>query len=212
MKFREARPASRKGICHPLPHANRQPVTKGFAMPEIISRKSALAKGLKRYFTGMPCIRGHISLRLVSNGDCIECRPLQFSRWRNQNLAADKLKKRAYYARTREKQIAAARKWIADNPSRHAEINRAVRHKRRGAEGSFNSHDVVALYAFQKARCAEASCKKDITQHYHIDHIMPLKLGGTNWPSNLQLLCPSCNQKKHAKHPIDWAQQNGRLL
>ena len=40
---------------------------------EIISRKEAKEKGLKRYFTGKPCPNGHISERLVSNHGCIRC-------------------------------------------------------------------------------------------------------------------------------------------
>ena len=41
-------------------------------MPEIISRKEALKKGLKRYFTGEPCKYGHIDERGVNSG-CITC-------------------------------------------------------------------------------------------------------------------------------------------
>lgn len=40
--------------------------------------------------------------------------------------------------------------------------------------------------------------------NYHVDHIMPLVLGGSNWPDNLQLLCPRCNMKKGSKHPDEW--------
>lgn len=43
-------------------------------MPEIISRKEARALGLKRYFTGKPCPKGHISERIVHHADCLECR------------------------------------------------------------------------------------------------------------------------------------------
>ena len=40
---------------------------------EIISRKEAKQKNLKRYFTGKPCLRNHIAERLVSTKSCIEC-------------------------------------------------------------------------------------------------------------------------------------------
>lgn len=45
-----------------------------------------------------------------------------------------------------------------------------------------------------------------------MDHIMPLALGGTNTDDNIQLLCPTCNRSKHAKHPVDFMQQRGFLL
>jgi hypothetical protein len=35
-------------------------------MPEIIVRKEALAKGLKGFFTGKPCKRGHVVERRVT--------------------------------------------------------------------------------------------------------------------------------------------------
>jgi hypothetical protein len=41
---------------------------------DIITKKEAYARGLKRYFTGKPCMRGHISERSLG-GTCIECRP-----------------------------------------------------------------------------------------------------------------------------------------
>jgi 5-methylcytosine-specific restriction endonuclease McrA len=41
-------------------------------------------------------------------------------------------------------------------------------------------------------------------QSYHIDHMIPLSRGGSNWPSNLQLLCPRCNLSKHAMTDEEW--------
>jgi len=42
-------------------------------LPEIILRKEAKARGLKRYFTGRPCKRKHISERNTSNLTCLAC-------------------------------------------------------------------------------------------------------------------------------------------
>lgn len=39
----------------------------------IVSKKEAASKGLKRYFTGKPCKRGHVLERLVSTGSCVSC-------------------------------------------------------------------------------------------------------------------------------------------
>lgn len=39
----------------------------------VISRSDAIACGLKRYFTGVPCPKGHISERLVSSRGCARC-------------------------------------------------------------------------------------------------------------------------------------------
>jgi len=67
------------------------------------------------------------------------------------------------------------------------------------------------LFIAQRGLCA--MCQVDIKkQKHHVDHIMPLARQGTNDKTNLQLLCPTCNRKKSAKHPIDFAQQMGFLL
>ena len=42
-------------------------------MTEIITRKEALARGLKRYFTGRPCNRMHIAEHYTVNGTCLHC-------------------------------------------------------------------------------------------------------------------------------------------
>jgi 5-methylcytosine-specific restriction endonuclease McrA len=39
-----------------------------------------------------------------------------------------------------------------------------------------------------------------------------LSRGGSNDISNIELLCERCNLRKHAKDPIDWAQENGLLV
>ena len=40
---------------------------------KIIDRETARSRGLKRYFTGAPCRRGHVCERQTSNTACIEC-------------------------------------------------------------------------------------------------------------------------------------------
>lgn len=42
-------------------------------MTEIITRDEAKVKGLKQYFTGVPCKNGHIEKRATLNGNCIRC-------------------------------------------------------------------------------------------------------------------------------------------
>ncbi|MGZ8924637.1 MAG: hypothetical protein ACXW2E_02015 [Nitrososphaeraceae archaeon] len=42
-------------------------------MTKIVTRKEAIEIGLKQYFTGKPCIRGHISTRNTAAGNCHKC-------------------------------------------------------------------------------------------------------------------------------------------
>lgn len=47
-------------------------------MPEIIFRDQARSLGLKRFFTGIPCVRGHFAERYVSApGLCVACIPFR---------------------------------------------------------------------------------------------------------------------------------------
>ncbi|HEX7011262.1 MAG TPA: hypothetical protein VF161_00865 [Steroidobacteraceae bacterium] len=40
---------------------------------KLISRREAKALGLPRYYTGRPCLRGHIAERFAGNKTCVEC-------------------------------------------------------------------------------------------------------------------------------------------
>lgn len=69
---------------------------------------------------------------------------------------------------------------------------------------------ITNLKTLQKAKCA--ICTVSIVDGYHVDHILPIKLGGKHEPHNLQLLCKTCNLTKSAKHPVDFMQEKGFLL
>lgn len=132
--------------------------------------------------------------------------------------AANREKKAAQAAKYRaanpEKFAAQQAAYIAANPDKRAARVRNRRARKRKAEGKHSSADVRAIFEAQRGLCANCQTKlfESGKQKYHVDHIMPLALGGSNWPSNLQCLCPTCNLSKWAKHPDDWAKQQGRLL
>lgn len=67
------------------------------------------------------------------------------------------------------------------------------------------------LMKLQRGRCAV--CRRDVSKgKYHLDHVMPMALGGVNEDFNMQILCPPCNQRKSAKHPVDFMQSRGLLI
>jgi 5-methylcytosine-specific restriction endonuclease McrA len=89
----------------------------------------------------------------------------------------------------------------------HCRLRRA---REKGAAGNHTANDILFLLEKQRYKCA--NCSKSVRKMRHVDHIMPLAKGGSNDRKNLQILCPPCNLSKRAKHPIDWARENGRLL
>jgi 5-methylcytosine-specific restriction endonuclease McrA len=73
------------------------------------------------------------------------------------------------------------------------------RARKYSAKGSIPVAHVRELLQRQEEKCA--ICQKpfppeEALQRFHIDHIMPFVKGGSNCPTNIQLLCPPCNRKK----------------
>ncbi len=81
--------------------------------------------------------------------------------------------------------------------------NAAIIHSRRSAAaGSYSRTDVDRLFQQQDGKCAYCSCK---LRRFHVDHIIPLARGGSNWPDNLALACTFCNLSKGAKTPEEFS-------
>jgi len=119
-----------------------------------------------------------------------------------------------YRAENPEREKARNAKWAKENPEKCAAKTRRRRALKLKAEGTHNRQDIDKLFLLQKGKCASCTIKliKSGKNIYHVDHIMPLTKGGGDGPDNLQLLCPVCNIKKNAKDPLDWANENGKLL
>lgn len=117
--------------------------------------------------------------------------------------------KQAFLQRQREGGKAAARlrAYRAKNPDKVREFT-----KRRNSRkiGRLPRGTVQRIREMQRGRCA--ICRASIKAGYHLDHIMPLALGGEHAPRNIQLLCETCNVRKNAKHPITYMRELGRLL
>lgn len=262
----------------------------------IISRKDALAQGLSRYFTGVPCRRGHIAERIASKAACSICvsendrkfkednrhkiraqenernlkpenrvaRLARRAKWRESNieklrlagakrreLYPERIKEssRKHYWNDPEKGRTRVKKWALSNPvlkkkyyeavgkyknKEYREANRAELkayyarwqkenkdrvyasiHKRRAlkkkSNGAHTAADITEILKAQQHLCPYCTVSlKRIKRH--IDHILPLKLGGSNNKDNIQILCVPCNLSKGAKHPNDFARSLGLLL
>lgn len=188
-------------------------------------RQVAIAAGASLYFTGVPCRKGHVAERYVCNKKCRVCFAEKMSRRYQQNKDAIKQRNRDWYAQSREERRRRAKAYT----SRHREENaarvaawrranpehaRALRWKRKAiakrAEGSHTGREISDLLVSQHGKCI--GCLRSIRSGFHVDHIQPLSKGGSNWISNIQLLCARCNIEKSAADPVVWAQRKGRLL
>lgn len=104
------------------------------------------------------------------------------------------------------------KRWRVTNKELVCVLDANKRARRRGAEGLHTKAEVETLFLGQRGKCANPLCRISLKREYHEDHIVPLIKGGTNYIRNIQLLCKTCNLKKHAKDPIEWAQKLGLLL
>lgn len=209
-------------------------------MQEIISYSKAKSAGLKTYFTGKPCKYGHICQRYVSSKGCLECVSTRQKLNRKNNPERTREVCRAQYLRDREKIIIHHKKryhenpdimkqyskiWRSNNKEKHHESLKKWRSENkdivrvhannrrcrlRGVSGSHTIFDICEIIERQKYKCVY--CGKSVKKSYHVDHIQPISKGGGNGKDNLQICCPTCNLRKHAKDPIDFAQELGLLI
>ena len=125
---------------------------------------------------------------------------------RKQRYANDKpkalAKNREWRAANLEQHRAQCRQWAKDNPQAMRAIVAKRRATKAGAEGSYTADDVAKMLVQQGGRCN--ACRRAMGA-FHVDHRQPLSRGGSNWPANLQLLCPPCNLSKGDKTPDEWA-------
>lgn len=116
----------------------------------------------------------------------------------------------AWQAANADKAKIARLAWRAANKDKSCIINQN-RRARTLANGGVLSRDIAErLFKLQKGKCA--CCGEPLGKNYHLDHIMPIALGGSNTDDNIQLLRQRCNNQKHSQHPVDFMQSRGFLL
>jgi hypothetical protein len=147
----------------------------------LISREEAVANKLTFYFTGKPCIRGHVSVRNVGSRACVQCLRL----WASSNASSYR---------------ASSSKWKKNNAGR----TRAIIAKRRADKLKrtppwLTGEQLTAMKKLYK----QAAWLTEITGiKWHVDHIVPLKgknVSGLHIPDNLQVIPAWENLKKGNK-------------
>lgn len=141
--------------------------------------------------------------------------------WKAANPEKYKARRAAYHLANKYKCRASAAAWRAANPEKVAawlkanpdvaRMHSQNRRARKRENGGKLSKDIARrLFILQKGRCP--CCALPLGDNYHLDHIMPLALGGSNSDENMQLLRAICNLQKSAKHPLIFMQSKGFLL
>lgn len=188
-----------------------------------ISRKEALAKGLKTYFTGNPCSKGHVAERYVNGWGCLECHKKYYQNNRERRKEYDK----EYYQNNREYRLEYHKEYYRNNTesisgyhkeycqnnpeyfkehhkeyrqSNKAKVNAYViqrlKHLRRATPSWVDLREIETFYY-------EAWCKtKETGIPYHVDHIVPIRgrnVRGLHVPWNLQVIPAQENMRKGSR-------------
>lgn len=147
------------------------------------------------------------------------------AKWYAGNKDGARLAAAARYAANPEENRAKARAWAQENPERvkanrlawrlaNPGARKVIENNRRARKinsgGKLTKGLTKKLFALQRGMCP--CCKQPLGDNYHLDHIVPLALGGVNEDWNMQLLRQRCNNQKHAKDPIHFMQGRGFLL
>lgn len=153
-----------------------------------------------------------IKIQLSKRWICLECKRKTELEYYHLNSERRKEKMRAYYRKNKKRFIQKAKQWRTDNKkqtllsqqkstkkwkSRNKDAvlvsNANRRALKKSAQGSYTKEQWQDLKRKYKYRCAICKKKKPLTQ----DHIIPLSKGGSNFISNIQPLCKSCNCAKY---------------
>lgn len=161
---------------------------------ELISRKDAQARGLKLYFTGQPCKRGHISARLVRDAVCRECELARHGGYHARHRDRQLARMARNNERNREAIACAMRQRYAADPA----PTRAKTAARRARELAAMPADYGELDELVMLEAAAACRRREAMTGYRweVDHMVPLSRGGLHSWSNVQVIPAWLNRWK----------------
>ena len=181
------------------------------------TRKEAQAAGAKFYFTGEPCVRGHIALR-KTKGACLECVREDWAldnerRKAKPKTEAAKAAGKRYYEKNRQAVIARAaarpveekRRLQAEYKDRNVDVVRADTSVRKRRHREATPKWLTPAERLQMRELyVQARKLTELTQErYVVDHIVPLRgesVCGLHVPWNLRAITQEENLKKSNKH------------
>lgn len=166
-----------------------------------VTLKEAKAQGLKRYYTGKPCAKGHVAERITSTRTCVTCHYLASQDWVRNNPEKQSDRTRRWYQDNREGVI----KRTSEYNKTHREQCREYSRKSYVKHSSYHKHRAVVRKRGLKHRSFEheqhlikdfyANCPEG----YHVDHEIPLSHPldcGLHCLANLQYLTGADNLAK----------------
>lgn len=126
--------------------------------------------------------------------------------YRANNKHLRQVESKKYREKYPDKVKECKKKAVEKNREHYTVLSRNYTARKKNSEGKHTVKDIRELFVSQNGICNGCGVTLETTgkNKYHVDHIIPLIKGGSNYPSNLQLLCPSCNTSKCDKDFEEW--------
>ncbi len=158
---------------------------------EVISRTEAIAQGLKRYFTGIPCIHGHVSERYICRV-CCWCGEIKAAI--NRQKASRKKYMTQWRAENRDKCRNYSSAWDSRHSVKKLAATKAYKNRKLNRTPPWaNLKKIECIYQLA------AWASKFTDEPLDVDHIMPMhgkNISGLHTHNNLQILKRSENRSK----------------
>lgn len=122
--------------------------------------------------------------------------------WRTANPVHVFVYRRAYREENAEKLRARDSRYYRETMDAQRAYRRNRRARLRNAQGAHRHSDVMNQISSQSCLCFW--CKSSLDAGYHVDHYIPLARGGSNFPTNIVISCPTCNVSRGAKMPSEF--------
>lgn len=128
-------------------------------------------------------------------------RAREYSRvWREENRERHLANGRAWAEANRERARETSRAWQRANPDKRATIV----HRRRARKSSAVPQRWTVDHTLGDPLACWWCGRGLLGATAHVDHVMPIRLGGPADTANEVMSCADCNHSKNAKHPLVW--------
>lgn len=205
--YNAANPDKRKAICALWRSANADRIKASSAAYYAANYEKINASGASWRAANKDKIRIAAAAYYTENRDKIS---ESHAVYRSNNPDKAKAATAAWVKANQERVRMNNANWHAANPDakRIREHNRRAKKRENG--GQLSKGLAVKLFKLQQGKCA--CCSLPLGNDFHLDHITPIYLGGSNTDDNIQLLRSMCNLQKGAKEPTEFMQDRGFLL
>ena len=169
---------------------------------DIGPRQIAMQNGDTHYFTGKPCVNGHIAKRVTKDRICIECYKLHAANKRMRNPERAKQLNKESYERNKDSHLAQKREYRQANKGKIAALNaKRKAHIKQRTPAWADMDKIKAYYEV----CAFFNEVNGYVK-YHVDHKIPLQgklVSGLHVHTNLQVIPWAENISKKNKFEVD---------